>query len=767
MCTSEWGNDTEVASLQEKPVHPPVKMMLKKDISCRGSEQILWFVLICIIFLTCFLTIARTWRISSSTIALCKAVDERNGVPVSERMPIFLDYQDIDGYVWNRHAEFAGSDGRLRIRQTDLDNFPYGREVHWNSLYSWYLRFLGECYSKASGESLKNSIYITSIWANPILFILVLILFSIICSQKLGPLCGIGLCLAMFGSPSLENMFAPASPGHYGLISASLIGCLLFMSISNMGWSKFKSDSDKGFLECFKHPEIWIIVSAFCGAAGLWFSAVSTAMTLTGMGLALIVANKVWGSRMITSGLFHLNINELRVWCVLGGAFSLVFYLIEYFPNHLGMRLEVNHPLYSLSWVCGGMILTSLIALLHSDYFKKSFFSWKLFLCIAGFIILPFLILLKTDTYYLPLDPFLQRLWWKVAEFLPFSKRIELGQTNLLEALWPLPIVLPVAIALQFEKSVSLQLRMKILFLSGVSIFLTLLRLYQDRWGNLAMPPLVVLSAIIISTLYNTSFFNRITNKYKKLFLLISFGVLLGGSFCFKSINEIRGASLDTTASLYTRTIVLIHREIASAIRSSLPGKTPIILASPNSSAILACMGGFKTIGTLYWENIEGLKANSEIICAQNEEKARELILKRGITHIVIMDWENFEEGYFQIRNPFPNSTEAWNGCFGKKLLENKIPIWTRPLLLPKSDFSDLIKIDPLILEVVPDQSPKDAKIHLAKYVRISRGDSINAEHIIQSVLKTDPSYLPARTEYYNLLMETGRTNEATAFIKK
>ena len=46
-----------------------------------------------------------------------------------------------------------------------------------------------------------------------------------------------------------------------------------------------------------------------------------------------------------------------RFWGLVGGGASVAVWLLEYFPNHLGLRLEVNHPLYAAAWIGGGEVL--------------------------------------------------------------------------------------------------------------------------------------------------------------------------------------------------------------------------------------------------------------------------------------------------------------------------------------------------------------------------------------------------------------------------
>lgn len=49
-----------------------------------------------------------------------------------------------------------------------------------------------------------------------------------------------------------------------------------------------------------------------------------------------------------------------RVWGCAAGLASLFFYLLEYAPAHFSMRLEVNHPLYSLALVGAGDVMCRL-----------------------------------------------------------------------------------------------------------------------------------------------------------------------------------------------------------------------------------------------------------------------------------------------------------------------------------------------------------------------------------------------------------------------
>src|SRR5512133_3588971 len=85
------------------------------------------------------------------------------------------------------------------------------------------------------------------------------------------------------------------------------------------------------------------IASALCGAIGMWISAASVlpAIAITGVsGLAMTV----WRGNSATRCGARFDPATWRLWGRVGAAASAIFYLLEYAPAHLGIRLEVNHP---------------------------------------------------------------------------------------------------------------------------------------------------------------------------------------------------------------------------------------------------------------------------------------------------------------------------------------------------------------------------------------------------------------------------------------
>ncbi|MEN9469341.1 MAG: hypothetical protein RL630_1074, partial [Verrucomicrobiota bacterium] len=208
--------------------------------------------------------------------------------------------------------------------------------------------------------------------------------------------------------------------------------------------------------------------------------------------------------------------------------------------------------------------------------------------------------------------------------------------------------------------------------------------------------------------------------------------------------------------------LALLHRDMAKAILQNANGKPVTVLSSPNSSCLLSTLGGFKTVGTLYWENVDGLKTAAEMLNAQSDDEALAMLKKHGITHVSFMPWENFIGPYFQILNPNPVPGKSLENSFGQRaLFKKELPRWARPIPYPRNFLSNALQQDVLLLEVVPDQSVDEAEFHLARYQRISEGNPVAAEIRLKSILDRSPGASIVQMELATLYLDQKRFNDA------
>src|SRR5205807_1843608 len=90
-----------------------------------------------------------------------------------------------------------------------------------------------------------------------------------------------------------------------------------------------------------------------------------------------------------------------------------------------------------------------------------------------------------------------------------------------------------------------------------------------------------------------------------------------------------------------------LFRDIAATIRASQPTGDVVLLTNPNASTGVGYFGRFKTLGALYWENVNGLAAAAAIFSARTDDEARALMRSRGVTHVALFSKSDFLLGYF------------------------------------------------------------------------------------------------------------------------
>ncbi|MEN9469955.1 MAG: hypothetical protein RL630_1688, partial [Verrucomicrobiota bacterium] len=259
-----------MASSKKKSKTPPspTEPVVQSRSGASTGEILSWCGFTAILIACIGYVLFHAFLIDRVTVRLCKELDGPNAKP-AEVLPVPLLEIAFDGYVWNRHAEKLGENGEWRVRYTDMDNAPYGREVHWSSGFAWYLRGLGEIYRHYTGDTLRNSIYRMSIWANPILLVLALGLFSTLSARRFGPLCGSVLAIGMVTTASFYEGFLPGYPDHHGITAFALLGLIFGIAWAGAGW--VQKPGANAFLppRSYDQAKRGMIFSAVCGAAGL------------------------------------------------------------------------------------------------------------------------------------------------------------------------------------------------------------------------------------------------------------------------------------------------------------------------------------------------------------------------------------------------------------------------------------------------------------------------------------------------------------------
>jgi hypothetical protein len=709
--------------------------------------------------------------IDRTQVALCQKIDQ----PTEDRStlpPIPLLEIAFDGYLWNNHAETLGQDGTWRIRSTHFDNAPLGREVHWSSGFAWYLRGLGEIYRYFSGDSLRNSIYRMSIWANPILLVLALCLIPTLGAKRFGPLFGSVLAIAMITTPWFYEGFLPAYPDHHGITALALLGIVLGIVWAGAGWTQAAAPTQQETLPArsLKEARQGILLAGISAACALWISAFSACLMAAAIGFSTLTTVLTFRKKTAKEN-FSFCPELWQLWGTVAASGSFLFYLLEYFPNHLGMRLEINHPLYGLAWIGGTGILCEATRWLTMPT-ENQRIPWRRLLVFgSACLALPLTLWLGGPTVYLPRDPFLQGVLKCIAEVLPLTKAIALGALNWEDALGYHPFLLIGSLALLFDRHINSPTKAILLLLSCSILLIGGITLVQLRWAMLTGPLYIVLAGLLISTAWANIPSTPKARAPAALLLLILAGVAIHTT-TQRHLLPVWREYRDPTTNPEDpgQLMTLLHRDIAKTLAKQSNGKPVTLLSSPNSSCLLASFGGFATIGTLYWENLDGLKTAAQIFSSTSEEETLGLLQTHGITHVHLMPWQNFLGPYFDILQGDSPQNKPIESTFGyKTLVKREFPQWLRPIPYLRSPLFDPLgplNQNILLFEVVPNQTAHEATLHLLRYYRLQEGSyPPQAEKALKTLLTQAPKNLSAHLELAHLYLKEKRFEESRTQI--
>jgi hypothetical protein len=199
----------------------------------------------------------------------------------------------LDARWWVIHTERGLKEGRIRF--TAQDNSPHGREVHWSSGPVWLLGGIARVIALFSGTAALEEVQRAPLWFGPIAFVLLATLVTALIAPRFGWGYAGFLILLYATSIPVYEAFRAGDADHHGLSLIFALGCVLGLVCGGAGWSVTKISKTTGQKNPVPIPTStnarkYFIVSAICGAAGMWISAATMIPVLASCGLAAIAA---------------------------------------------------------------------------------------------------------------------------------------------------------------------------------------------------------------------------------------------------------------------------------------------------------------------------------------------------------------------------------------------------------------------------------------------------------------------------------------------
>jgi hypothetical protein len=619
-----------------------------------------------------------------------------------------------DGYHWVLQTERMLAGDGVRIRRTDVDNAPYGRDVHWSGPVRWWLGAVAAVQSALRPNvTLARGAERSAAWANTLLLALLLVVGTLLVSHYLGNAAATLFALAWALHFPLYELFMVGILDHHGVAAMACFGGLLLLATGSTR-RRFAA-------------------AGVISGLGMWISASTMIPVLAATGVAAVAAAAAAGPAGQRSALRDPSL--WRAWAVAGAATSTAAWLVEYAPLHLGVRLEVNHPLYALAWLGGGeLVARAVAATALRDVRQLTAAPVRLAAAVLA-LLLPALVIGAADTAVFNLaDPFLRELHHAhIHEFQGLAS--QLATASLLDVLLQGTTILPILLvpmAALLSRTPTLTGRLGqllrasllltgavylhatlftavrgLLFATGldaaarhdvtvhmatllpltISLFALYMPLTRDAaeqgraaaargseaagllpHGDAARLLLPAVPAVLLLWLTLGQVRWLSIAVAAMLALLVAAAALAPHAAMDRRIRLIAGAALVLavmplpllSALLPWRTGYpvqadvpqLVARDAAHWLRERETGADIVVAAPPTTTTWLIWFGGVRGIGTLYWENLEGLRDAAAIFDAPDADTARRLLTERGATHLVVPAWELSPPRWLQQAGP-------------------------------------------------------------------------------------------------------------------
>ncbi|MBI4624908.1 MAG: hypothetical protein HY736_17045, partial [Verrucomicrobia bacterium] len=634
-----------------------------------------------------------------------------------------------DGQMWVRHALAARESHQARVRFTVSDNALIGREVHWSSAFPWMIRAAGSLHQAMTGAAGSLALERALFWFNaPLLFGLV-VLFSSWAGRQAGAGAGLLVALGMVGHKRFYEGFTPTYIDHHGVVTAAVFGLVLGIAFMGAGWWKPAAGEATSLLPSSRErARNAAIFSAASGAVGMWFSAAAVLPGIAMVGAAgLAVA--WWQGRAARREGAIFEPGLWRLWGRVGAGASFVFYLLEYAPAHFSLRLEVNHPLYSLAWWGGAEIVAIVAAwrLESAEPFRRA--AGRLTLPVLAVAAPPLAMLAGGSAAFALGDPFVGELRHFVAEgrSLLASAR-QSGFPAVAYDLASVLILVPARILLLRRRD---ETRIVLGFLTAVTAAWVAMAFFEMRWWLAGSGPQIGLLLCLIAVGASARPRARwLVIGAATAMLLLPAGVM--------RIVTARAENRDRVVS-EGDLLQPLYRDIAATLRETQPEGDIVLLASPNASMGISYYGRFKSLGTLFWENADGLRAAARIFSAGSDEDAAALVRARGVTHLAILSTANFVGEYFRLLHPDAEPERA-KETFGYRLLAKQaLPPWLQPVPYRRPAGLEGATRSVALFKVAFDQTDVERLYHVA-FAQLADGEVALAEQTFALALARVPA---------------------------
>ena len=543
-------------------------------------------------------------------------------------------FVEPDSYYWLAYARDLRASDAWRLRFTHADNAPYGREMHWAHLPIWGLMGISRGL-EASGLPPALALELSGRILMPLFGWLFFSALYLLLGTRLG------WRMATLATAILVTVlqweFHTLRPDHHGFQLAFSMLMWLCLIFGGTGWvRKDPTTPGAGRLPTVQAARRWFMASGILGGLGLWLGATTFLFSLAALS-AGAAATLLFLPTPANKDPMAIRPDLWRLWGFSGAITSLVFYAVEYAP-HLGMRLEVNHPLYALCWL-GTAECLSAMAVWRTRSLRSPRDAIPAVLGLASAALLPLLLFFGPADWFLPRSGIMLRLHaHHIVEFRTLFTTA--GAQSLKVFLLTFGATVPAvlcAVVLLMRRRLPIHRQVALMPLCVAAILFTLLYVWQIRWEPFALAAAFLLTIFLLSEPSDLtdgwpapSIWNRLPA------LLVALLCLHFAYSAFRIVHPLRQLfRVEKMDELWLK--ALLQRNLMFQLKTHAPD-LPLRLVLPAEMApAVYYFGVGDTLGSLYWENPDGLTSATDFFGDPLPGKrAREVARKRDITHAIM-----------------------------------------------------------------------------------------------------------------------------------
>lgn len=547
------------------------------------------------------------------------------------RILIFPDDTD-ESYQWVLQTEQSMTSGAWRLRHVDYDNVPHGRAVVSTSAYRWWLATTAKVDQLTSGRPLALAIERAALLAGPLLHLLLLVLAGAYVSRRSSIPTGILVTILLAAAFPLSESLLGGRPTseHLSILFA------LWSVLPLVAPRRASTETEPAKIDGSRFPSI--LAGAF-GALGLWTNLALQAPILIGIAVSGLAVSlfPLFGLPALAGGAPHW-----RRWGLAGAAMSLLCYLVEYFPGHLGWSdLWKNLPAYAIAWLLVGELLHQVATRLKRR--PPNIPANRIVVGIVALVLLlvPVLLILDSARGFLPFHAVGTRLAGTLldSDLLTWTARHGTGFVTLATVL-PFLILLPsIWCAVGAWKNRSGVAPLLIAWgPAGITLAMALL---NPLWWPVA--------AVLLVPVLVTSMASATSARSDKQANWIWAGIVLVAVLPGAWLHYALAKDATDSAVSEAEVAVLVERNLSHWLARQVGPAGANVLAPPHLTVSLIFHGGLAGLSTPFVGNQEGFAAAVRIAAATSADEAEALTESRKLTHIIVPSWDDTLDDYARL----------------------------------------------------------------------------------------------------------------------